>query len=45
MRVQPLELRELADFDPLMDAVVFGTRDVRVDLPVCPEDADARKYL
>jgi len=32
MRVQPLELRELADFDPLVDAVVFGTRDIRVDL-------------
>jgi DNA primase small subunit len=31
MRVQPLELRELHDFDPLVDAVVFGTRDVRVD--------------
>jgi DNA primase small subunit len=31
MRVQPLELRELHDFDPLTDAVVFGTRDVRVD--------------
>nr|WP_321351398.1 DNA primase catalytic subunit PriS [uncultured Methanoregula sp.] len=32
MRVQPLELRELADFDPLEHAVVFGTRDIRVDL-------------
>ncbi|MDO9550128.1 MAG: DNA primase catalytic subunit PriS [Methanoregula sp.] len=31
MRVQPLELRELHDFDPLIDAVVFGNRDVRVD--------------
>lgn len=31
MRVQPLELRSLHDFDPLTDAVVFGTRDVRVD--------------
>jgi DNA primase small subunit len=31
MRVQPLELRDLHDFDPLTDAVVFGTRDVRVD--------------
>ncbi len=31
MRVQPLELRDLHDFDPLVDAVVFGTRDVRVD--------------
>jgi DNA primase small subunit len=32
MRVQPLELRELHEFDPLVDAVVFGTRDVRIDL-------------
>ncbi len=31
MRVQPLELRSLHEFDPLTDAVVFGTRDVRVD--------------
>jgi DNA primase small subunit len=31
MRVQPLELRDLHEFDPLTDAVVFGTRDVRVD--------------
>ncbi len=31
MRVQPLELRDLQDFDPLTDAVVFGTRDVKVD--------------
>jgi DNA primase small subunit len=31
MRVQPLELRELQDFDPLTDAVVFGTRDRKVD--------------
>ena len=31
MRVQPLELRNLHDFDPLTDAVVFGTRDIRVD--------------
>jgi len=31
MRVQPLELREFPDFDPLTDAVVFGTRDVKVD--------------
>ncbi|MDD1682387.1 MAG: DNA primase small subunit PriS [Methanoregula sp.] len=31
MRVQPLELRDLPDFDPLIDAVVFGTRDVKVD--------------
>jgi DNA primase small subunit len=32
MRVQPLELRDLHDFDPLTDAVVFGTRDVKVDV-------------
>lgn len=32
MRVQPLELRDLHDFDPLVDAVVFGTRDVKVNL-------------
>jgi len=32
MRVQPLELRELHDFDPLVDAVVFSLRDVKVDL-------------
>ena len=32
MRVQPLELRDLPDFDPLVDAVVFSLRDVRVDL-------------
>lgn len=31
MQVQRLELRELPDFDPLTDAVVFGTRDVKVD--------------
>jgi len=31
MQVQHLELRELHDFDPLTDAVVFGTRDVKVD--------------
>lgn len=31
MRVQPLELRDLHDFDPLTDAVVFGSRDVKVD--------------
>ena len=31
MRVQPLGLRELHDFEPLTDAVVFGTRDVKVD--------------
>lgn len=32
MRVQPLELRELHEFDPLVDAVVFGTRDIKIDL-------------
>jgi DNA primase small subunit len=32
MRVQPLDLREFADFDPLVDAVVFGTRDVKVNM-------------
>lgn len=32
MRVQPLELRDLPGFDPLIDAVVFGTRDVKVNL-------------
>jgi DNA primase small subunit len=32
MRVQPLELRDFASFDPLVDAVVFGTRDVKVNL-------------
>ncbi len=32
MRVQPLDLRELQDFDPLTDAVVFGTREIRVDM-------------
>jgi DNA primase small subunit len=31
MRVQPLDLRDLPSFDPLTDAVVFSTRDVRVD--------------
>jgi len=32
LRVQPLELRDLHDFEPLVDAVVFSLRDVRVDL-------------
>ncbi|MCT8336969.1 DNA primase catalytic subunit PriS [Methanoculleus sp. Afa-1] len=32
MRVVPLDLRDFAEFDPLVDAVVFGDRDVRVDL-------------
>ena len=31
MRVQPLEPRELHEFDPLVDAVVFGTRDIKID--------------
>jgi DNA primase small subunit len=31
MRVQPIELRNIHNFDPLVDAVVFSTRDVRVD--------------
>jgi DNA primase small subunit len=34
MRVQQIEARDLAAFDPLVDAVVFGTRDVRVDVTV-----------
>lgn len=34
MRVQQVEVRNLAAFDPLVDAVVFGTRDVRVDVTV-----------
>jgi DNA primase small subunit len=33
-RVTPLSPRELADFDPLIDAVVFGTRDIPIDLSV-----------
>jgi len=32
MRVQPMELRDLHDFEPLVDAVVFSERDVRVNL-------------
>lgn len=32
MRVVPLDIRDLEDFDPLVDAVVFGDRDVRIDL-------------
>ena len=32
MRVQPLEIRNLPDFDPLTDAVVFSSRDVKVDV-------------
>jgi DNA primase small subunit len=31
-RVTPLTPAELGDFDPLVDAVVFGTRDVRVEM-------------
>jgi DNA primase small subunit len=31
MRVQPLEVRDLHEFDPLIDAVVFTTREVKVD--------------
>ena len=34
MRVQPLELRDLHDFDPLVDAVIFGERKVKVDSKV-----------
>jgi DNA primase small subunit len=34
MRVQPLELRDINDFDPLVDAVVFGEREVKVDLRI-----------
>jgi DNA primase small subunit len=30
MRVVPLDIRDFADFDPLVDAVVFGDREVRV---------------
>jgi len=32
MRVQPIAPREFADFDPLVDAVVFGIRNVRIDV-------------
>jgi DNA primase small subunit len=32
MRVQQIEARNLVKFDPLIDAVVFGMRDVRVDV-------------
>jgi DNA primase small subunit len=34
MRVQPIALRDFPAFDPLIDAVVFGTRNVRVDVTV-----------
>jgi len=30
-RVTPLSIRDLSSFDPLTDAVVFGTRDVRIE--------------
>ncbi|HVP95177.1 MAG TPA: DNA primase small subunit PriS [Methanoregulaceae archaeon] len=33
-RVTPLSPGELAEFDPLIDAVVFGTRDIQVDLTI-----------
>ncbi|MDD3933150.1 MAG: DNA primase small subunit PriS [Methanoculleus sp.] len=32
MRVVPLDIRDLADFDPLVDAVVFGEREVWVEM-------------
>ena len=32
MRVVPLDIRDLADFDPLVDAVAFGDREVRVEM-------------
>jgi DNA primase small subunit len=32
MRVQPVELRDFPDFNPLVDAVVFSLRDVRIDI-------------
>ncbi len=32
MRVVPLDIRDFAEFDPLVDAVVFGDREVRVDV-------------
>ncbi len=31
MRVTPLAVRDLPQFDPLVDAVIFGERDVRVE--------------
>jgi len=34
MRVQPIDARDFAAFDPLIDAVVFGTRNVRIDVTV-----------
>ncbi len=38
------EIRDLQDFEPLVDAVVFSLRDVRVDLFSPGYDTDARKY-
>ena len=32
MRVVPLDIGDLAGFDPLVDAVVFGDREVRVEM-------------
>ncbi|MFA7197868.1 MAG: DNA primase small subunit PriS [Methanoculleus sp.] len=32
MRVVPLEIGDLADFDPLVDAVTFSDREVRVEM-------------
>jgi DNA primase small subunit len=32
MRVVPLDIGDLAEFDPLVDAVVFGDREVRVEM-------------
>lgn len=32
MRVVPLDIRDFAEFDPLVDAVVFGDREVRLDV-------------
>jgi DNA primase small subunit len=31
MRVQPVSISSLSAFDPLVDAVVFGDRDLRVE--------------
>ena len=33
-RVTPVSLSELPDFDPLTDAVVFGTSDVKIELSI-----------
>ncbi len=32
MRVVPLDIRDLTDFDPLVDAVVFSDREVQVEM-------------